>query len=226
MEQIVAAVTRQVLAALGSRQEENMSCEGKLRCLVVGEMSDVPEKLRVGAVLEGMEAYESCANILRYQKVIITRLELVQLADIAQGRPADAVSCAVVQALLNGVEVILLETAPVHRRYAGKSSTGLYGLLEGYVRTIQGFGVKLLTQDRMVEKAAPPAKPPKFQAPAPTPVQGSAKPNPQCLITESAALAMAAVADGTVRLERGTILTPSARDVFVRAGLTIERVDG
>ena len=226
MEQIVAAVTRQVLAALGSQKEEQMASEGKARYLVVGDVSEVPEKLRAGAVLDGIESYEACANILRYAKVIITRLELVQLADIAQGRPADSVSCAVVQALLNGVEVVLLETAPVHRKFAGKSSTGLYALLEGYVRTIQGFGVKLLTQDRMVDTPVVPAKPPKFQAPIPAPVKGSTKPNRQCLITESAALAMAAAADGTVRLERGTILTPSARDVFVRAGLTIERVDG
>jgi len=226
MERIVEAVTRQVLAVLGGDREETMACEGKPRYLVVGDVSDVPEKLRAGAVLDGMEAYETCANILRYQKVIITRLDLVQLADIAQGRPGDPVCCAVVQALLNGIEVILLETAPIHRQYAGKSSTGLYTLLEGYVRTIQGFGVKLMTQDRMVDQAELPVKPPKYQAPAPVSVQGGAKPNPQCLITESAALAMAAAAEGTVRLKPGTILTPSARDVFVRAGLTIERADG
>ena len=220
MERIIELVTRQVLASIGGGSAEQAASEGKVRCLVLGDVSAVPGKLRMGAVLESVEDYAACGNILRYQKVIITELNLVQLADIAQGRPGDAACCAVVQALLNGIDVVMLETAPVHRQYAGKSSTGLYTLLESHVRTIQGFGVKLLTQDRMAEPEIKPAKPAKYQAPAPVAVQGSAKPNAQRLITESAAIVLAAASDGTVCLARGTILTPSARDVFNRAGIT------
>ena len=68
----------------------------------------------------------------------------------------------------------LLETALPHRAYAGKSSTGLYALLEGYVRSIQAFGVKLLTRERMAEPAVKPVRPPKYQAPPPAPAATSA----------------------------------------------------
>ena len=220
MERIIELVTRQVLASLEGSAAEKAADEGKRRCLVVGDISAVPAKLRMGAVLEGVEEYAACGNILRYEKVIITALDLVQLADIAQGRPGDGACCAVVQALLNGIDVVMLETAPIHRQFAGKSSTGLYTLLESHVRTIQGFGVKMLTQDGLAEPEVKPAKPAKYHAPAPERVQGSAKPNAQRLITESAAIALAAAAEGTVQLAPGTILTPSARDVFNRAGIT------
>ncbi len=223
MQQIIAAVTRQVLASLGNSPEETPDCQGKPRYLVVGDKSHVPSKLCVDAVLEEMAAYENCKNILRYQRVIITRLDLVQLADIAHGRPGDPVCCAVVQALLNGIEVILLETALVHRQYVGKSSTGLYALLESYVQTVLGFGVKLLPLNRMADPPVLPVKPPKFSAPASVPVQGSVKPHRQRLITESDALSMVAQAQGSVCVEPGTIITPSAQDIFRRAGVVVER---
>ena len=107
--------------------------------------------------------------------------------------------------------------------FAGKGSNGLYALLEGYVRTLQTFGVKLLGQAALVMPVVVPVKPPKYQAPAPEPVRGSAKPNCQRLITETDAVALAAEAEGSVCIPVDAILTPSARDVFTRARLEIRR---
>lgn len=224
MEQVVAAVVRQVLAALDAGAPAAKAIEeGRDRYLVIGDPSEVPAKLRGQAVLTGSGENGACANVLRYQKVIIAQLELIQLVDIAQGRPSDEACSAVLEALLSGIEVVMLETALPHRGYAGKSSTGLYALLEGYVRSIQGFGVKLLTRERLAEPAVKPVRPPKHQAPPPAPVPMSAKPNTERLITERIAIALAAEAEGTVTLARDAILTPSARDVFAAAGLTVTR---
>ena len=225
MERLVESVLQRVLSSMGTTPAAPSCDEGKPRYLVIGNPDGVPGKLQGQAVLiPGDEA--ACANILRYQKVIIEHLELIQLVDIAQGRPSDAACCAVLQALLNGIEVVLLETALPHRAYAGKSSTGLYALLEGYVRSIQAFGVKLLTRERMAEPAVKPVRPPKYQAPPPAPAATSAKPNAERLITESIALSMAAAAEGTVCIAPDAILTPSARDVFAAARLTVTRGQG
>ena len=53
--------------------------------------------------------------------------------------------------------------------------------------------------------------------------KGTACPNSGRLITETMALEMLEQAGETVRLARGTILTPSARDVFTRARVTVEQ---
>jgi hypothetical protein len=226
VQKIVEEVTRLVLAQVQQQQTAAEATEGMEHCLVVGDIAAVPEKLEQGRVLHPLEEYERCGNILRYRRVIVIGLTLVQLADIAQGRPGDSGSCAVVNALLNGVEVVMPETALPHRKFAGKGSNGLYALLEGYVRTLQTFGVKLLGQAALVMPVVVPVKPPKYQAPAPEPVRGSAKPNCQRLITETDAMALAATAEGTVCIPADAILTPSARDVFTRARLEIQRCDG
>ena len=226
VQQIVEEVTRLVLAQMQKQQATAEATAGMGHCLVVGDIVAVPEKLRQGWVLHPLEEYEHCDNILRYQRVLVTGLTLVQLADIAQGRPSDSSSCAVVSALLSGVDVVMIEAALPHRKFAGKGSNGLYAILEGYVRSVQTFGVKLLAQEALAIPVVVPVKPPKYQAPAPVPVQGSAKPNSQRLITEADAEALAAEAKGAVCIPVNAILTPSAQDVFTRARLEIQRCGG
>ena len=226
VQKIVEEVTRLVLDQMQKQQTAVEATEGMEHCLVVGDISAVPEKLGQGRALHPLEEYERCGNILRYRRVIVTGLTLIQLADIAQGRPGDSGSCAVVSALLSGVDVVMPETALPHRKFAGKGSNGLYALLEGYVRTLQTFGVKLLGQEALAVPTAVPVKPPKYQAPAPEPVRGSARPNSQRLITETDAVALAAEAEGSVCIPVDAILTPSARDVFTRARLEIRRCGG
>jgi hypothetical protein len=221
MQQIIEAVTRQVLAAMGNNAPAACTQDNRVRYLVVGDCGQVPSKLCGDALLEGPDAFEKQSDILRYGRVIITALDLVQLADLAQGRPGDTACRAIIEALLNGIEVVMVETALEHRKYAGKSSTGLYTVLENHVKTVQGFGVKLLTRDKLCDTPVPAAKPPKFGAAAALPVQGSAG-TKQRVITERDALAMSVGAKGSVSVERGTVITPSAQDVFRRAGLTVE----
>ena len=216
VQQLVEAVTKQVLAAIEAGGQAAAAKEGKEKILVIGDPSHVPEVLIRNAAVYPLEDYKTARNSLG-------KLTLAQLADIALGRDGDAVSCAAVQALLNGVEVWMLEEALPHRKCAGKGSSSLYQMLEGYVRTLQVFGVKLADRDKLCRPAEKPAAPPKFQAPAPAVPKGTACPNSGRLITETMALEMLEQAGETVRLARGTILTPSARDVFTRARVTVEQ---
>ena len=49
---------------------------------------------------------------------------------------------------------------------------------------------------------------------------GSARPNYGKLVTERMAHELCAGADGALRFEKGTLITPAARDVFAAAGVT------
>lgn len=219
LELIVNQVTQQVLTALNQGTERPAPCqEGLSKVLVVGQArSELPEELRRDAVLFDIEDYRANRNVLRYDRVVIAGLNITQLADIAQGRIGDEASCAVLHALLNGVETLILEDALSFRKFAGKGSTALYQLLESYAQTLQVFGVKPVGRKQAGRRELPPAKPPKFKAPAVTAPRGSAQPNAGRLVTEAEALAL--LKEGTpVHLPAGAILTPSARDVFAQAG--------
>ena len=216
LEKLIAAVTERVLADLGGAGPCPDSEAGKIRCLAIGRTEAVPEVLRRGAVIRGLADYEENGNIRAYGRIVVTELTLLQLADIAQGRPGDSASGAVIDGLLEGVEIFLLESALPHRRRAGGGSPGLYAVLEGYVRTMQTFGVRLFAGERAAAPDPVPPRPPKYQAPVQTVPRGSARTGGARLLTEERALEMLK-AGGAVRLERGTIVTPLAWDAFRRA---------
>jgi hypothetical protein len=123
-----------------------------------------------------------------------------------------------VYALLSGVDVILLEDALTFRRFKDKGSNALYNLLEQYVNTLQVFGVKIHRPKQQIVLAE--AKPAKFsKLPAEVP-QGTVVPNASRLITEREARQLVTQGNA-IRLPAEAIITPSARDVFSQAGVSV-----
>jgi len=213
IEELVRLVTQRVIAALDN--ESNLADarnEGKKKCLVLGGMENIPETLTQDMILLDVKDYETVQNILRYDRVIITELTLRQLADIAAGRPGDPLCCAVCQALLQGVDVLMLETAAPHRAHAGKGSTAFYRMLEGYMNTLQVFGIKLISKESPLNHA--PEK--KQGEPVRCEVTGVK------LITEETALRLAKKAQEIV-LSADVIITPAAADVLKESHITIIR---
>lgn len=221
LQKIIKEVTAQVLDAKASASSPAAS--GAEKILVVGDTAKVPAQMGANAVLCGLECYECDRYIAPYSKVVITELSLIQLCDIANGRPSDPACCAVIQALLNGKTVMLLESGLPHRAFAGKGSTALYAKLESYVRTLSGFGVKMMTETRMYRPAEVPVKPAKFQKPSEAAPRGNTVRNYGSVITEEIALKLVKEDSDTVVLPHGAIITPSARDVFTKMRINVTK---
>lgn len=203
MEQLIAAVAERVLSALNAQASSAPSArQAQTSVLVIGNAQNVPSSLINQAELASLPSYAACGDIKRFGRVIVETLTLAQLADIAMVRPSDEAACAIVQALLQGVEVVLLESALAYRAYANQSNPKLFAVLEGYVRTLEGYGVKVLGKNEALAQSSATA--------CALPKRNVSKP---ALVTEAVAQAMVAK-EQTVHLSRGTILTPSARDVF------------
>ena len=158
-----------------------------------------------------MESYTCAEDINQFEKVYITELCLTELADIALGRNTRPVQAAVIESLLVGKEIFLMESALSFRKQKTQIAAGFYQLLEGYVRTLQSFGIKLVNGQTPIDKynvhAAPGAE------------------LPEGIITEALAQSMVAkTAETVILLRKGTVLTPSAKDVFLHAGKDIQLV--
>lgn len=205
-EELIRLVTEQVMASL-SQQQEDPAAQGKSRCLVLGNRPEaVPEYLKRSTVLLDAEDYTTHRNLLRYDHIVITSLNITELADIALGRGGCSTTSEVVcYALLQGIEVLMPECALTHRSYAGQGSTALYHLLESYVNTLQVFGVKLLRRKDPVQAL-------KNAVPEQTPIK-RCKLSETRLITEAAALDLVKEAQ-EVELPAGALITPSAMDIF------------
>ena len=217
LEQIVSLVTQQVMAMM-----DHQGCcanEDREKVLVVGKTDKpIPKELYADCVLMDLEDYSTHKDIQRYKKVVVAKLHMTQLADIALGRATDEASCAVLYALLSGVEVVMLKDAPTFRRFKDKGSNALYNMLEQYVKTLHVFGVKAYRpKPQVVLSEAKPAKFAKLPVEVP---KGTVVPNANRLITEIEARQLLMQGD-TIRLPAGTIVTPLARDVFSQAGVSV-----
>ena len=218
LEHIVSMVTQQVLAAMNN-QSCTVASEDCEKVLVVGKTdTPIPRDLCRDSVVLDLEDYITHKDITRYSRVVVTKLSITQLADIALGRTGDEASCAVVYALLSGVEVIMLEDALTFRRFADKGSKALYNLLEQYADTLHVFGVKTYRPKSNI--VVPESKPAKFAQQNVVVPQGSAKPNVGSLITETEARQLLAQGN-PVHLPVNAIITPLARDVFTHAGVQV-----
>ena len=159
-EQMVEFITREVMKMLGMDEEEP---EDKSCCpdaLVIGEADKLPPAVRRQYQLKSLDTYKG--DITPYEKIFITGITRMELADIALGRDSDAAACAVIEGLLHGTEIFLYDVALTHRKHAGRGSRAFYQLLEGYVRTLQSYGIKLVQGTTVIDKyekhAAPGAK--------------------------------------------------------------------
>lgn len=216
-EELVRLVTDQVVRVL-SQGDGCPAEEGREKVLAAGDPALVPPELAEGRVVCPLEDYKAHRNILRYSRVVITDLTLTELSDIALGRDAGVKQCAVLQALLQGVDVFLWEEGLPFKTWSGRGSKVLHSLLSGYVQTLRTFGVKPAKQWK--PEPVPEARPPKFQAPAVEVPAGTARPNAQRLVTEDGARALVK-SGGPVALARDAIVTPAAWDVLRAAGVEI-----
>lgn len=205
-EQLIELITKEVLKTLGGGEpEEPADRSGLPRALVIGPADQLPKPVRVQYDLRPMEDYQG--DIEPFEKVFITAITQTQLADIALGRDSQPVTCALSKALLYGKEIYLYDIALSHRKLAGRGSRAFYQLLEGYVRTLQSFGVKLVQGTTVIDKYQ------KFSAPGAD--------LPSGVITEAVALELCRRGEGDILLRKGTVLTPSAKDVFLHGGRSI-----
>ena len=220
LEKVIALVTQQVMAAMEKTGCTEIADDCDM-VLVVGSADKVPKDLCRDKVLMDLEDYRTHKDIARYKRVVVTKLGITQLADIALGRPADEVSCAVTYALLSGVEVIMLEDALTFRRFKDKGSNALYNTLEKYAKTLSVYGVKTYRPKSNI--VVPGAKLNKFAQQTEAVPRGSAMPNIGKLVTETDARLLIMAQGNPVRIPVGAIITPLARDVFSHAGVEVIR---
>ncbi len=175
--------------------------------LVVGTQSDLPQALCENAALSFISQYEGPKQLEKHSGVLIASLSLAQLCDIALGRDTKGAACAVLNALLCGMPVQVLPAAFSHRSFLATAPAALYEMYEQYAQKLYALGV--------CDYEAPTTQ----NSPLPSgECKSSAAPAKRTVVTQAVAQKLVAQCKGEcVTLERGSILTPSAKDVFYAA---------
>ncbi len=207
---LVELVTKEVLNQIGdSLFVSDKKLNNKPLALVVGDTKNLPKFALDKYSFQNIETYNG--NIEKYECVFLSKLTFTDLADCALARDSSNVSCAVIKALLNGKKVYLLESGLPHRKYKATANRSFYSAVEGYVNTLRSFGVEIIREqwhginldrnaiaDNSVDK----------------------------VITEKLAVSLSENStDGVVKLLKGTVITPSAKDIFNHSQVKVEFID-
>jgi hypothetical protein len=213
-------ITRQVVAALTS----GMPAAGP-RGLLVGESGWTPA---VSGCLWAEEA-EYQGDISPYTMVVCREVSCAQLCDMALGRDATPAACAVSKALLAGKPVYLAEEGLPHRASRAAANPRYYAMLEDYVTHLTQFGVRVAPRTELERLLSGQNAAPKelcvSPEPQPAPPAGdAAEGEPFCgVLTADEARRLAKTCGGTLRLGRGAVLTPLARDVLREKQVSLVR---
>ena len=209
-EALVELITKEVTRIVNENKSELSAMSAKPTALLAGKKEDLPvfavEKFR----FDDISAYEG--DIEPYEALFISEISFAELADCALGRDSSKLPCAFIKALLSGKDVYLLEKGLPHKAYERKlENRNFYSLFETYVNSLRSFGVNIIKEqwhgknldrnaieDNTVDK----------------------------VITERLARELCeASADGYVKLRQGTVITPSAKDVFNHSEVKVEFVN-
>ena len=205
-EQLIEMITKEVLKRMN--QDSPASCNQ--RCpsvLVIGDVKKLPGDVMQMYNCCGMDSYEG--DIQDFEKIYITELGMLELADIALGRNTRPVQCAVTNGLLYGKEIILYDFALAHRKFKETSSRNFYLLLDAYVNALTNFGVRLVSGHE---------EPLKSTGQEINPILTSG------VVTEAKAKELVKQGSGDILLKKGTLLTPSAKDIFYSSGRSVHFV--
>lgn len=210
---LVELITKEVLKVLSENKIASIDSDGNVDkrplALVIGDASSLPSFACDKYRFTDIDAYKG--DISCFDCVFIASLSCAQLADCALGRDSCAVSCAVTKALLSGKKVYLLESALPHRAYKETADRKFYAMFEGYVNSLRSFGVEVIREQWFGKNLNKDA------------IEDNSVDK---VITEKLAVSLCEkCAGGIVRLKKGTVITPSAKDIFNHSEVKVEFVD-
>lgn len=208
-EALVELVTKEVLKSVSVGETCCDKNEEKPIALLIGKEADLPAFAQDKYSFKSIDSYNGDVSL--FECVFVCELTCAELADCALGRDCRAVPCAVTKALLSGKNVYLLETALPHRKHKETANRAFYSMFEGYVNSLRSFGVEFIRQQwygKNLNKDA------------------IADNSVDKVITESLAITLCEKAQNEiVRLKKGTVITPSAKDIFNHSNVKVEFVD-
>lgn len=135
VNELVRTITREVLQQMhGQKKNDCIMVMAERSPLLAGQIN---EKLGCESELFFWGEDTQDQSVCRY---ILPFLPCGDMADLAAGRAGGPYMTEVLQLLLRGTEVEVMEFG--HRAYSETAPGPLYALYESYVETLAGFGLK------------------------------------------------------------------------------------
>lgn len=219
IEQLVEDVVKELNEKLNktvSTIEKHTESSFRKCALVMGQLSQDEEK-RLKDVCQTVGSVDDGG----WNMVIVADLTFGQMAQIALGLPVDSESECVLQSLLDGKKVYILESGLEYRKYRETAYKTLYQLYLGYEDGIRKFGGEIVTDvQEIIER----------ESAISTGMERSGVTTGEDLnltelglLRESDLTKVRGNGYGTVVIGHSTIVTPLAQDYLTNHNLAVRR---
>lgn len=219
IEQLVEDVVKELkgkLSRIACTIEKQNESSFQKRALVMGQLSQDEEKRLMG-VCQTVSSVEDGG----WNMIIAPDLSLNQMAQIALGLPGDSKAKCILQSLLEGKKVYILESGLEYRKYRETAYKTLYHMYQGYEDTIRQFGGEIVTDvQEVIEKESAILAGGETSDVA---VGGDLDLTELRLLRESDLAKVRGIGYGTVVIGNNTIVTPLAQDYLTNHNLAVRR---
>lgn len=219
IEQLVEDVVKELNERLNKTActiEKQKVSSFQKRVLVLGALSQ-DEENRLIEVCQTVSSVEDGG----WNIVIATELALDQMAQIALGLPGDSKTECILQSLLEGKKVYILESGLEYRIYRESAYKTLYHMYQGYEDTIRQFGGEIVTDvQEVIEKESAVSA---GRETSGVEVGSDLDLTELRLLRESDLTKVRGSGYGTVVIGNNTIVTPLALDYLTNHNLAVRR---
>lgn len=204
--ELMEVITRQVMQALHVTQSDS-GCRPSV--LVLGEKEDAL-CLSGQFHLETPDSVQE-VTVAEYEAIVITQLNTELLSDIAQGLCRCAGAGAVSEALFLGKAVYVAEEGVAFLKYKHTANARYYQMFLEYLKKLESFGIKVLPMEKICQD---------FSVKETGNMEICEKPEKReekkasGLFSADMARTFIRSGETTLRLAKGTLLTPLAKDVL------------
>ncbi len=209
-KELIDYITKEVIKRLESKST-NIS-DNRKKILVLGDVEKISLHFNVAKEYECLDinSYDLDGDVDKYSFVIISELTNARLCDIALARDDTPFTNAVLKALLRNKKVYLTESALVFRKYKDTSSGELYSMLEGYVQRLVKFGIIIKEEMDITDNYSSN----KDRSNEDDNIKYTTT---KRVITNNLAIDICKDKGNEAVFQKGTIITPLAKDVFFSA---------
>ena len=209
--QLVRTIVEKVIQALGRRHDGQWADQEALHRdqgpeIYILERRDKVDETALKALVPANSRLVFLADcncpIARgreYDRILLPRLEMGLLADLALGRARGTMAGGILNLLMGGRTIEVVSYG--HERHAATAPPALMALYRGYARTLEGFGMVPLSRAKA----------------------GKAGGHFPHLITEAYVAGAAARGERCLELPRRTLVTALAQDLAREKGIEIRR---
>lgn len=127
---------------------KNLKSDGKKKdeVLVIREKEDKKEIKSDEFKLVYRDELEKI-NIDDFRHIVITSLTLNQLINIAIGRSDDDATSIIIECILRGKSIFILNAGAKYRKYKTTTNENFYNMIENYEKNIISFGITFIDEN-------------------------------------------------------------------------------